>query len=149
MTNAQHYRPNFCKALDRPDLEKDPKFATYDDRMKNAGELVTIIEEFFVGRTFAQLKEILSANNLIWSPASTPLEITQDPQAIDNEFFVDWDHPRYGKIKIHNNPIKLSETVAEQRSAAPELGEHMEEIMKGLGYPEEDIKKLAAGGAVG
>ena len=102
-----------------------------------------------VGRTFAQLKEILSANNLIWSPASTPLEITQDPQAIDNEFFVDWDHPRYGKIKILNNPIKLSETVAEQRSAAPELGEHMEEIMKGLGYPEEDIKKLAAGGAVG
>ena len=102
-----------------------------------------------VGRTFAQLKEILSANNLIWSPASTPLEITQDPQAIDNEFFVDWDHPRYGKIKILNNPIKLSETVAEQRSAAPELGEHMEEIMNGLGYPEEDIKKLAAGGAVG
>jgi len=90
-----------------------------------------------------------SGNNLIWSPASTPLEITQDPQAIDNEFFVDWDHPRYGKIKILNNPIKLSETVAEQRSAAPELGEHMEEIMKGLGYPEEDIKKLAAGGAVG
>jgi len=48
--------------------------------MKNAGELVTIIKEFFVGRTLAQLKEILSAKNLIWSPASTPLEITQDPQ---------------------------------------------------------------------
>ena len=148
MTNAQHYWPNFCKALGRPDLENDPKFATYDDRMENAGELVAVIEAFFSGKTFAELKEVLSANNLIWSPAATPMEITQDPQAIANEFFVDWDHPKYGKIKVLNNPIKLSKTVAELRSAAPELGEHMEEIMEGLGYSKEDVKKLATGGAV-
>ena len=44
MTNAQHYWPNFCKAIGRLELENDPKFATYEAREKHAAELVQIIE---------------------------------------------------------------------------------------------------------
>ena len=148
MTNAQHYWPTFCKTIGRPELENDPKFVTIKARDQNASELVKIIEEVFAAKTCAEWVSTLSATNLIWSAAATPLEVTQDKQAIENEFFVGWDHPVYGEIRVLNNPIKLSATKAEIQSKAPELGEHTDEIMKGLGFSESEIERLKSSGAV-
>ncbi|MDX9820896.1 MAG: CoA transferase [Syntrophales bacterium] len=148
MTNSQTYWAGFCKAIDRPDLESDPKFVTQAARAQNAAELVKIIEEYFKARPLAELREKLNANKCIWSPAATPLEVTKDEQAIANDFFVEWDHPKYGKIKVMNNPIKLSKTKAEIACPAPELGQHTADLMKGLGFSDEEIAKLKAAGAV-
>jgi len=148
MTNAQHYWPNFCKTIGRPELESDPRFATLKAREQNASDLVKIIEAIFCGKTLSEWVKILSATNLIWSAAATPLEVTKDKQAIENEFFVDWDHPIYGKIKVINNPIKLSATKAQILSKAPDLGEHTDEVMKGLGFSESEIGRLKSSGAV-
>ena len=149
MTNAQHYWSGFCGAIDHPELENDPRFATYDARFKQAGELVNILDGIFRSRTYGEWIEILSRSKIVWSPVTTPLEVTRDRQALANEFFVDWDHPEYGQIKVLNNPIKLSETKAEITMAAPKLGEQSEEILKGLGYSESEIQAMKASGAVG
>jgi crotonobetainyl-CoA:carnitine CoA-transferase CaiB-like acyl-CoA transferase len=149
MTNAQHYWPGFCKAIDHPELENDPQFATYEVRFKHAGELVNVLDGIFRSRTYSEWIEILSQTKIVWSPVTTPLEVTRDRQAMANEFFVDWDHPEYGPIKVLNNPIKLSETKAEITMAAPKLGEHSEEILKGLGYAESEIQAMKASGAIG
>jgi crotonobetainyl-CoA:carnitine CoA-transferase CaiB-like acyl-CoA transferase len=131
MTNAQHYWPGFCKAVERPELENDPRFATDEARAQHAHDLVEIIEGIFRTKTYAELIEILTANKLVWSPVKTPFEVTQDEQAQANEFFVDW------------------KTRAEIRNNAPELGEHTEDLLKGLGYAEEDIARMKASGVVG
>jgi formyl-CoA transferase len=148
MTNAQHYWPNFCKTINRPELENDPKYATMEAREQNASHLVKMIGEIFAGKTASEWVAILSATNLIWSVAASPLEVTQDRQAIENEFFVDWDHPVYGKIKVLNNPIKLSLTQAQIQSKAPDLAEHTDEIMKDLGFSATEIDNLKNLGAV-
>ena len=110
--------------------------------------LVQIIEKIFITKTYAVWMEILSANKLIWSPVKTPLEVTEDEQALANDFFSEWDHPTYGKIKTVNNPIKLSKTTAENRCPAPELGEHTDELLRQLGYSEDEIKKMQEAGIV-
>ena len=148
MTNAQHYWPTFCKTIERPELENDPKFETLKAREQNASELVKIIEKIFSGKTLSEWVRILSATNLIWSAATSPLEVTQDKQAIENEFFVSWDHPVYGEMKVLNNPIKLSATKAEIRSKAPDLGEHTDEIVRGLGFSKSEIERLKDSGVV-
>ena len=107
-----------------------------------------IIEEIFSGKTLSEWVTILSATNLIWSTATTPLEVTKDRQAIENEFFVSWKHSVYGEIKVLNNPIKLSVTKAEIQSKAPDLGEHTDEIMKSLGFSELETERLKSSGAV-
>ena len=142
MTNSQHYWPSFCAAINRPELVDDSKFVNQQTRAENAGELVLIIENVFRTKTYAEWVDILSKNKLIWSPLQTPLEVTEDEQAITNDYFTDWDHPSYGKIKLLNNPIKLSKAPAENRSKAPELGEHTDQILLDLGYSSEEIEKM-------
>jgi crotonobetainyl-CoA:carnitine CoA-transferase CaiB-like acyl-CoA transferase len=110
---------------------------------------VEIIEAIFRQRTYAQWIEILGANRLVWSPVKTPLEASQDEQATANDFFVEWKHPRYGEIKVLNNPIKLSKTPAEIKRRAPDLGEDTGQIMRDLGYSEEEIGKLKQDGIIG
>ncbi len=149
MTNAQHYWPTFCKAIERPDLENNPKFATFDDRQEHAEELVKIIEDIFLTKTYDELIDILTRHKLVWSPVRTPLEVTQDAQAHANDFFGEWDHPTYGKIKVLNNPIKLSETPAAVHRKAPELGEHTDAILEGLGFTAEQISQMKEDGIVG
>jgi crotonobetainyl-CoA:carnitine CoA-transferase CaiB-like acyl-CoA transferase len=149
MTNAQHYWPTFCKAIGYPELEKDPKFTTMEARGRNAEELVEFIESTFRKKTYSEWIEILSKNKLVWSPVLTPLEVTRDDQALANEFFVEIEHSRYGKIRMLNNPIKLSKTPAEFKVRAPDLGEHNEEVLKKLGYSSEEMQELKVSGIIG
>jgi crotonobetainyl-CoA:carnitine CoA-transferase CaiB-like acyl-CoA transferase len=149
MTNAQHYWPAFCKAVGRPEWEKNPRFATLESRAKNAAELVTLIESIFRTKTYPEWIQILQANDLVWSPVKTPLEVSRDEQAMANDFFGKWNHPRYGEIRMINNPIKLSKTPAENRGPAPDLGAHTAEIMKALGYSDEDVARMKKEGVVG
>jgi formyl-CoA transferase len=149
MTNAQHYWPGFCKAIAHPELENDPKFSTYEMRFKNAGELVSILDRIFRSKTYEEWIKILSQSKIVWSPVTKPLEVTLDQQAIQNDFFKDWDHPEYGNIKVLNNPIKLSKTMAEITMAAPKLGEHSVEILEELGYSQSDIQAMKGSGAIG
>ncbi|MBE0582564.1 MAG: CoA transferase [Desulfofustis sp.] len=148
MTNSQHYWPTFCQAIERPELENDPRFATQEDRSRHAAELVEILEGLFLQKTYVQWMDILSRNKLVWSPVKTPLEVVSDEQAIANDFYGSWDHPTYGPIKLLNNPIKLSKTPAENRCKAPDLGEHTEQILAGLCYSQEKIEALHANGII-
>jgi CoA:oxalate CoA-transferase len=149
MTNAQRYWPSFCAAIDFPNLERNPRFSTLEARAQHAEELVGIIEGVFLTKSYAEWIKILTENRLVWSPVMTPLEVTRDKQAEANEFFVEWDHSTYGKIKTLNNPIKLSKTAAEIKSEAPKLGEHSDEILTELGYSKNAISRMKEVGTVG
>ncbi len=148
MTNAQHYWPAFCQAIERPDLENDPRFATFDLRQEHAAELVGIIDEIFKQRTYEAWTEILGRHKIVWSPVCTPLEVIQDRQALANEFFLDWNHPDYGDIRVLNSPMKLSKTPAGIQSKAPGLGEHTIDILKSLGYTDATIRELKQQGII-
>ena len=148
MTNSQHYWPGFCTAIERPELIDDHRFADQEARAENSTALVALLEDVFRSKTYDQWGEILSRNKLIWAPLQTPLEVTRDEQAMANDYFVEWDHPTYGDIKMLNNPIKLSKTAAENRSKAPDLGEHTEQILEDLGYDKEMISRLKDEGIV-
>jgi len=76
-------------------------------------------------------------------------EATKDPHVIARDMIKEVQHPKLGKIKVMNFPIKLSENTAEVLSAAPLLGQHNKEILvKYLGYTEDQVTPLLKEGVI-
>ena len=66
----------------------------------------------------------------------------EDPQAIANNYIVDFDHPHLGNILIPGYPASFSANSAGMRNAAPGLGEHTEQVMKEMGLTDSEIAEL-------
>jgi len=124
------YWPKVCEALDREDLIDDPRFNTFDSRAKNRMELYGIFDEAFMKRTLNELKPRFA--DIPSAPIQNLLEVINDPHARANDFYVPLDHPAYGPIEVIAPPVKFSKTPATVRTAAPEFGQHTEEVLLAL-----------------
>jgi succinate--hydroxymethylglutarate CoA-transferase len=58
------------------------------------------------------------------------------------------DQPTCGPIKLVNTPVKFSESTPGIRSAPPTLGQHTVEVLKQLGYSEEQVEEFRSSGVV-
>ena len=142
------YWPKVCKALGMEELGDAPRFNSIEARGENARELVGILDEKFAAKTRDEWFKILGEEGCIFTPIQTPLEVTNDKQALANHYFIEVDHPDWGGIKMTGFPWDFSETPASWRRKAPEFGQHNEEILIELGYSKEDIRALKGEGVI-
>jgi crotonobetainyl-CoA:carnitine CoA-transferase CaiB-like acyl-CoA transferase len=142
------WRP-LCQALGHPELENDPRFDTDDKRLENAELLVAMFDDIFATRTLEEWLHIFEDYDLFVCAVNSLIDLGSDPQVIENDYLVDFDHPTLGKIKIPGYPGYFSEAQAGTTCSAPDLGQHTEEVLMDiLGLSKADIKKLRDEGIV-
>lgn len=137
--DPDRYWQKICKVMGIEELQNDPRFNSIEARGKNAKELVSIFDERFALKTRDEWMKILKEEECICTPIQSPLEVSNDPQALANNYFIDVQHPEWGKIKMVGFPWYFSETPAQWRRKAPSLGEHTDEILAEIGYSTEEI----------
>ena len=144
----RHWGP-LCRALGRPDLEKDSRFNTDGKRLANAEELVVIFDKIFATRPREEWLKIFAEHDLFCSAVHSLKDMAEDPQILENGYLVDFEHPTLGNIKVPGYPGHFSEAWAGTSRAAPELGEHTEEVLRDLcGYSKEEIMSLRQKGII-
>jgi len=83
------------------------------------------------------------------APVLYASDAVKDPQILSRNMFVEVQHPKLGKIKVINFPVKFSEAPGEVVSAAPLLGQHNKQVLANyLGYTEEEIAELTKEGVI-
>lgn len=142
------YWPNVCRALDMTELENDPRFNSIEARHDNGAELVAIMDKKFATKLRDEWLEILKKEGCICTPIQSPMEVSNDPQAEANNYFIWVDHPVFGRTKVVGWPWDFSETPASWRREAPEFGQHTEEILLELGYNWEEIAQFKEEGVI-
>lgn len=140
--------PGFCRAIERPDLEHDERFATLAVRYKNGDALNPIIEEWMASfATDAEVIERLEAQRIPCAPVLDAADAINHPYFRERGMVRTVTDPFIGEFVIPGNPFQFSEQHEELDLHTPCLGEHNEEVLRGLGYTADQIEALAASGA--
>jgi len=133
----------FCRAICRPDLIDDPRFASNWERVKRRKELNAIIEPILLEAPRADWLERFTREGLLAAPVlSLADSLTQFAGLIDG-LVVPAQHSALGELKMLRSPIRFQgEAPASQRRASPLLGEHVDQRLSALGLSAEEIEDL-------
>ena len=136
-------------AMQRPELADDPRYSTHTARGRYQQELDDLISEWTSTVTQDELVALMDEHGIPSGGIYRAPEMLLDPHFEARKAIVEVMHPEFGKIKMQNVAPKLSLTPGAVRSAGPELGQHNEEVYKGLlGLDDKRLAELHAQGII-
>jgi len=124
-------------------IGNDARYRTNADRIKNRESLLPLLRNIFQRETAATWLEKFATAEIPAAPINTVVEAVRDVQTSARNLIVQLDHPAMGTAKSIANPIRLSDTPVSYRLPPPLLGEHTVEILRSLGYSDDDVRAMA------
>ena len=137
------YWPLIMKAIGREDVLDDPILCD-QKKLQDAGrvgEAYDLVQEGFRQNTAEEWIPILTELDIPFALCKTYEEIPNDEQAWANDVFYKMDYPRGPKALVRT-PIDMAETPLPPYEKAPLLGENTVEVLKEVGYSDEEIQAL-------
>ncbi len=139
----------FVEAGGRPELADDERFATNPSRVRHRDTLVPILAEMVKARGKADWIGALEAAGVPCGPINDLDEVFDNEQVVARGMQVALPHPCGADVKLVRNPIRMSATPPDARTAPPLLGAQTEEVLRDmLGYDDERIAALKAKQAI-
>jgi crotonobetainyl-CoA:carnitine CoA-transferase CaiB-like acyl-CoA transferase len=139
----------FCRANGLADMLSDERFATNPARVANRDLVTATLTPVMRTKTTAEWVLALEALGVGCGPINTLEQVFADPHVIAREMVVEMAHASGETVKVIANPVKLSATPADYRSAPPTLGEHSDHVLRDiLGLDAAEIAALRADGVV-
>jgi crotonobetainyl-CoA:carnitine CoA-transferase CaiB-like acyl-CoA transferase len=139
----------FCEAAGCAELADDARFASNGKRVENRAELTRLLQAVFARRNTREWVEILEAAGVPNGPINNVAQVFEEPQVKARGIKVVLDHPVAGKVPTVASPMRFSATPVEYRLAPPVLGQHTEEILRGLlQLDDAAIARLRADGTI-
>ena len=137
-----------CRVLGDEALISDPDYATGKARSENRDALNERLNALTRKKSSAEWVRILNEAGVPCGPIYDIDEMFEDPQVKHLGMAAAVDHPTLGPIEIVNQAVSLSRTPFRIHSATPELGQHTDEILDGLGIDGTEISSLKERGIV-
>lgn len=146
---ARNQWPLFCAIIGKLDLMDDERYQTGASRTEHYDELAPILNEVLKTKTTDEWIRELSEVGIPCGPINNIAEVVADPQVEHRNMIIDVPHPKLGKVKMINTPVKLSRTPGYVDGPAPELGQNTREILIDLlGLTDDDINELNESGII-
>jgi crotonobetainyl-CoA:carnitine CoA-transferase CaiB-like acyl-CoA transferase len=111
--------------------------------------MTRVIQEFFGRRSTAEWLELLEAAGVPNGPINNLAQVFEEPQVKARGVKIELAHPVAGSLPLVASPMRFSGTPLEYRLPPPLLGEHTNEVLKGiLGKSDAEIAQLRADGVL-
>ncbi|MCJ7855849.1 CoA transferase [Lachnospiraceae bacterium NSJ-143] len=133
----------FCSKIGLTNSDNIKRFNSNEERIKLNDELKVLLETHMADMTRQEVEERLKDIDIAVSGVIGIEEALEDEHLKARNMVIDVVDPMLGKMKLVGNPMNLSENPPpEINSPSPLLGENTVDIMKSLGYNENEIEEL-------
>jgi crotonobetainyl-CoA:carnitine CoA-transferase CaiB-like acyl-CoA transferase len=143
--------PRMVELLGRPELTRDPRFATPMARREHWPEIRAMITEW-LGRfaTVDEAVQTLSRARVPAVPVLSPEQVVKHPHMEARGAFPSVPHPGRGTVRVTASPFQIDGRPTVPSAPAPyRIGEHTRRVMSEvLGYSPERIEELRKLGAI-
>lgn len=134
MSSPPKFWEGLAKAIEKPDLFDDPRFATREARITHQPELIALLTGLFQRQPRAEWCRRLEAEDVPHAPMYDTNEVPEDPQAKHLQLFVDTEHPEGGRWTTVRSPVSFDGERQLRVTAPPLLGDH-DAVVKAGGSP--------------
>ena len=140
------FYPKYMTTIGRADLADNPRYLIESIAENDLyEEFMDILEEAFIQKTAAEWDAIFTEADIPHSICLEYRELLTDPQVNAIGVFQEIPCKTGRTIKVIRQPIQIGDSLPEF-GHGPLLGEHTEEVLKELGYTDEELKEMHAAG---
>ncbi|UCE84938.1 MAG: CoA transferase [Deltaproteobacteria bacterium] len=147
MLQGHYYWADTCEHLGRPELARDPRFATAEEFAKHSEEAVQELRAAFASATLEEWRGRLATMKGQWGPFQTLQQVATDPQVLANGHIVDVEAGDGSTFKLVASPVQFDDRPPQLRRG-PEHAQHTEEVLLELGLDWDRIASLKQLGAI-
>ena len=145
--NDKQFRA-LCEVLGRPEMADDERFATNPLRVEHRESLIDLLQSVFETRDADEWLDACYRAGIPSGRINTVEQVFSHPQVLARDMLVEIEHPEAGVLKMAGIPYELSGTPATIRLAPPTLGQHTDEVLRELGWTDDDIRGLHESGVI-
>ena len=147
-TGTQGMAERLLRAIGRPDMVDDPRFATNAARLANREVVEGVVAEFIGARTQAEALDFFEAAEVTVGPVNDEADLAASDYVHERRVLVEVPDPAAGPLPMHGAVPRLSLTPGTLRTPAPALGEHGPALLREIGFDEDEILRLRHAGVV-
>lgn len=140
--------PDFCHAIEMPELIEDPLYATNDLRCENYHQFTVMINELFAMKKMSWLLQKFHEYQIPAAQVESPAQAHDNEQIKARAMAIEYEDPNVGKLTTFGMPVKFSKTPERIRKPSPLLGEDTAEIMKAVGYTQKEVAQYQEEGII-
>ncbi len=146
----ERYFATVCSIMGLDHLIDDERYSTFEGVVEgeHRTELVKLLDEKFAQHDRPYWQEQFERNDVPCEGIRHFKDVSQDPQAWANGNLVQFTFENGHQAAIPASPVQFSEKVAPPCARAPHFGEHNAEVLKGVGYTDDQIRAMAESGAI-
>ena len=146
--NGDSIYKRLMHAIGRDDLGQDPELAHNVGRVRRTADIDGAIGGWAATHELDAIVKALEAADVPHGKIYTAADIVADPQYVAREMIRQVMLPDGTALKLPGIVPKLSATPGAMEWVGPTLGEHTDEVLRGIGYGDEDLARLRAAGTI-